>query len=96
MNFHFRSYRAGAAVATLALVVSGFAADEKPRPLGLQEDGPFKKVILDQNPELQAAGLKYPMDLELGPDGCLYLAETGTAWSDNRDMQISRIEHHGE
>jgi len=39
---------------------------------------------------------KRPMDLELGPDGCLYLAETGTAWSDNRDMQISRIEHHGE
>ena len=37
-----------------------------------------------------------PMDLELGPDGCLYLAETGTAWGDNRDMQISRIEYHGE
>jgi cytochrome c len=37
-----------------------------------------------------------PMDLELGPDGCLYVAETGTAWSDNRDMQISRIEYHGE
>lgn len=40
--------------------------------------------------------LKRPMDLELGPDGCLYLAETGTAWSDNRDMQISRIEYHGK
>jgi cytochrome c len=39
---------------------------------------------------------KRPMDLELGPDGCLYLAETGTAWSENRDMQISRIEYHGE
>lgn len=39
---------------------------------------------------------KRPMDLELGPDGCLYLAETGTAWSANRDMQISRIEYHGE
>ena len=36
-----------------------------------------------------------PMDLELGPDGCLYLAETGTAWSQNRDMLISRIEYHG-
>lgn len=37
-----------------------------------------------------------PMDLELGPDGSLYLIETGTAWSDNRDVQISRIEYRGE
>jgi len=36
---------------------------------------------------------KRPMDLELGPDGCLYLIEYGTAWGNNRDTQIIRIEH---
>lgn len=37
---------------------------------------------------------KRPMDLEMGPDGCLYLIEYGTAWGDNKDTQIVRIEHH--
>ncbi|MDB6021740.1 MAG: domain containing protein [Pedosphaera sp.] len=37
-----------------------------------------------------------PMDMELGPDGCLYLIEWGTAWGDNLDSQIVRIEHAGE
>ena len=36
-----------------------------------------------------------PMDLELGPDGCLYLIEFGTAWGNNRDSQIVRIEYTG-
>ncbi len=35
-----------------------------------------------------------PMDLELGADGCLYLIEFGTAWGNNLDTQISRIEYH--
>ncbi len=39
---------------------------------------------------------KRPMDMELGPDGCLYVLENGTAWSGNRDTQIVRIEYHGE
>ena len=61
-----------------------------------------KGDIVRQGPKPEMAqfcgNMKFhrPMDLELGPDGCLYLAETGTAWGDNRDMQISRIEHHGE
>ena len=38
---------------------------------------------------------KRPMDLELGADGCLYLIEFGTAWGNNKDTQIVRIEHHG-
>ncbi len=38
---------------------------------------------------------KRPMDLELGPDGCLYLIEWGTAWGNNKDTQIVRIEHTG-
>jgi len=37
---------------------------------------------------------KRPMDLEIGPDGCLYLIEFGTAWGNNLDTQIVRIEHH--
>lgn len=35
-----------------------------------------------------------PMDLELGPDGCLYVDEFGTAWGNNLDTQIDRIEYH--
>jgi cytochrome c len=38
---------------------------------------------------------KRPMDLELGPDGCLYLIEYGTAWGNNKDTQIIRIEYAG-
>jgi cytochrome c len=38
---------------------------------------------------------KRPMDMELGPDGCLYLIEFGTAWSNNKDTQIVRIEYTG-
>ena len=39
---------------------------------------------------------KRPMDMELGPDGCLYVIEYGTNWGDNRDSQIVRIEHSGQ
>ncbi len=39
---------------------------------------------------------KRPMDLELGPDGCLYMIEYGTAWGNNTDTQIVRIEYHAE
>jgi hypothetical protein len=35
------------------------------------------------------------MDMELGPDGCLYVIEFGTAWGSNKDTQIVRIEHTG-
>jgi cytochrome c len=37
---------------------------------------------------------KRPMDVELGPDGCLYVLENGTAWNGNKDTQIVRIEFH--
>ena len=36
---------------------------------------------------------KRPMDMELGPDGCLYVIEWGTAWGKNQDTQIVRIEY---
>jgi cytochrome c len=38
---------------------------------------------------------KRPMDMELGADGCLYLIEYGTAWGNNKDSQIVRLEYHG-
>jgi cytochrome c len=38
---------------------------------------------------------KRPMDLELGQDGCLYLIEYGTAWGNNKDSQIVRLEYTG-
>ncbi len=34
-----------------------------------------------------------PMDMELGPDGCLYMIEWGTAWGNNFDTEIVRIEY---
>ena len=39
---------------------------------------------------------KRPMDLELGPDGCLYAIEWGTGWGKNVDTQIVRIEYTGK
>ena len=39
---------------------------------------------------------KRPMDIELGPDGCLYILENGTAWNNNKDTQIVRIEYTGK
>ncbi|MSU35587.1 MAG: glycosyl hydrolase [Pedosphaera sp.] len=38
---------------------------------------------------------KRPMDLELGPDGCLYGIEFGTNWGDNKDSKLFRIEFVG-
>ena len=39
---------------------------------------------------------KRPMDLELGPDGCLYLIEFGTNWGNNSDSKLWRIEYAGK
>jgi cytochrome c len=38
---------------------------------------------------------KRPMDMELGPDGCLYVIEFGTAWGNNKDTQIVRLDYTG-
>ncbi len=35
--------------------------------------------------------VRKPSDLKIGPDGALYLAEYGDAWTDNRTGQITRI-----
>ncbi len=38
---------------------------------------------------------KRPMHVALGPDGCLYVIEWGTAWGGNKDTQIVRLEYTG-
>jgi len=57
-------------------------------------------VRLDENEKIKkmekvwpGMTFKRPMDMELGPDGCLYVIEYGTNWSDNFDSQIVRIEY---
>lgn len=35
---------------------------------------------------------KRPAELELGPDGCLYLIEFGTNWERNKDSQVVKLE----
>lgn len=41
----------------------------------------------------QKMTFKRPMDMELGPDGCLYMIEYGTEWGNNLDSQLIRIEY---
>jgi cytochrome c len=36
--------------------------------------------------------LKRPVEMEIGPDGALYVIEFGTGWENNKDAQIIRIE----
>jgi cytochrome c len=37
--------------------------------------------------------IQRPMDIELGPDGCLYVIEYGKEWGNNKDTKILRLEH---
>lgn len=39
---------------------------------------------------------KRPIDMELGADGCLYIMEYGSAWGNNKDTQLIRIEYAGK
>ena len=39
---------------------------------------------------------KHPGEMELGPDGCLYLIEFGTNWEGNKDSQVLRLEFAGD
>lgn len=40
--------------------------------------------------------VKRPMDMELGPDGCLYVIEYGKEWGNNKDTKILRLEYAGK
>ncbi len=56
----------------------------------LDEDG----GILQMNTFLPGLDLTRPMELELGPDGCLYLIEWGTGFGGgNDDAQVCRLEY---
>lgn len=37
--------------------------------------------------------LKHPIEMELGPDGCLYMIEFGTNWERNKDTAVVRLEY---
>ena len=43
--------------------------------------------------EKESTEIKRPMDMELGPDGCLYVIEYGKEWGNNKDTKIIRLEH---
>ncbi len=51
--------------------------------------------ILKMEPFCADMDFKRPMDMELGPDGCLYIIEWGTAWGNNKDTKIIRLEYVG-
>ena len=49
--------------------------------------------VLKIEPFLKGMTFKRPMDMELGPDGCLYIIEFGANWGNNVDSKIIRIEY---
>lgn len=63
----------------------------------------IKEVKIDSSGEFQAIEpfmpeetFARPMDMEVGPDGRLYVIEWGeTFWGANRDAKIVRIDYHG-
>lgn len=57
----------------------------------LDEDG----EVLAINPFLPEMDFIRPMDMEMGPDGALYVVEYGTTWEYNENAQIVRIDYHG-
>ena len=62
----------------------------------LGEDESIGNPRKDLHRFLPGMTFKRPMDMELGPDGCLYVIQWGTQWGDNSDTQIIRIEYHGD
>ena len=57
----------------------------------LTDDGDFYKV----EPFMEHTKLDAPMDMELGPDGKLYLLEYGKGWFvKNPDAALSRIDYN--
>ncbi len=62
----------------------------------LGEDESIGNPRKDLHRFLPGMTFKRPMDMELGPDGCLDVIQWGTQWGDNSDTQIIRIEYHGD
>jgi cytochrome c len=61
------------------------------REVKLDEQGRVAKI----NPFLEDMKFLRPVEMEIGPDGCIYIIEFGTAWEKNADSQIVRIEYIG-
>ncbi len=60
------------------------------RTVSLQPNGDFYKM----EPFMAGAKFAAPVDIELGPDGKLYILEYGTGWfSKNKDSGLSRIDY---
>jgi len=60
------------------------------RAVSLQPNGDFYKM----EPFMEKTKLAAPVDMELGPDGKLYILEYGTGWfSKNKDAGLSRIDY---
>ena len=45
------------------------------------------------HPFMADTKFKRPISLDVGPDGALYLIEWGTAWYNNKDSQLVRLEY---
>jgi cytochrome c len=55
----------------------------------LSESGELKEI----RPFLSEMKFKRPISMAFGPDGALYIVEWGSAWYNNKDSEISRIEY---
>jgi cytochrome c len=55
----------------------------------LSDSGELKEI----RPFLSETKFKRPISMAFGPDGTLYLIEWGSAWYNNKDSEISRIEY---
>jgi cytochrome c len=61
------------------------------REVKLDERGAVAQI----NPFLEELKFSRPVEMEIGPDGCIYIIEFGTAWEKNSDSQVVRVEYIG-
>jgi cytochrome c len=59
------------------------------REVRLRSDGSLEKI----KPFVETMKLKRPISMAFGPDGALYVIEWGSAWYNNKDSQLSRIDY---
>jgi cytochrome c len=56
----------------------------------------YEGNMVSMRPFASHLQFKKPIEMELGPDGCLYAIEFGTAWEHNTDSQVIRLEWSAE
>jgi len=60
--------------------------------VSMDKDGNYEKM----EPFMPSTKFANPIDMEMGPDGRLYVLEYGTGWfSKNKDAALARIEYNG-